>query len=65
MLRKPCQDKVVDSLLEASMISPRPFGMDEDEPDIELPVLPKATGPIPQCPFCGEPMTFILSLIHI
>lgn len=41
------------------MISPRPFGMDEDEPDIELPVLPKATGPIPDCPFCGEPMTFI------
>ncbi len=38
----------------------RPFGMDEDEPDIELPLLPRVdAGPAPECPFCGEPMTFI------
>jgi hypothetical protein len=34
--------------------------MDEDEPDIELPVLPQLnTGPPPDCPFCGDAMTFI------
>ena len=38
----------------------RPFGMDEDEEDIELPVLPKPNaGPRPECPFCGESMSMI------
>ena len=38
----------------------RPFGMDPDELDIELPVLPQLnSGPAPDCPFCGDPMTFI------
>lgn len=42
------------------MKTPRPFGMDDDEMDIELPVLPKgATDPPPDCPFCGEPMSLI------
>ena len=34
--------------------------MDPDEPDIELPILPQLnSGPAPDCPFCGDPMTFI------
>ena len=38
----------------------RPFGMDEDEVDIELPVLPKIEkGPPPECVFCGDPMSFV------
>ena len=38
----------------------RPFGMDPDELDIELPVLPQLnSGPAPDCPFCGDPMPFI------
>ncbi len=38
----------------------RPFGMDEDEPDVELPELPQLnTSPPPDCSFCGEPMKFI------
>ena len=42
------------------MSTQRPFGMDEDEPDVELPVLPQLdTGPPPDCPFCGDAMTFI------
>ena len=42
------------------MATQRPFGMDEDEPDIELPVFPPVkTGPSPECPFCGDPMSFI------
>lgn len=42
------------------MSNDRPFGMDEDELDIELPILPQMnTGPAPDCPFCGEPMKFI------
>ena len=34
---------------------------DEDlELDIELPVIPRvATGPPPECPFCGDPMSMI------
>ena len=37
-----------------------PFGMDPDELDIELPILPQLnSGPAPDCPFCGEPMAFI------
>ena len=33
---------------------------DEVELDIELPVFPKMnTGPPPECPFCGDPMTLI------
>ena len=37
-----------------------PFGMDEDDLDFELPVLPSVqSGPPPDCPFCGDPMTFI------
>ncbi|HQU27936.1 MAG: hypothetical protein KC563_11165 [Nitrospira sp.] len=33
---------------------------DVSEFDIELPVLPRIeTGPPPECPFCGEPMTMI------
>ena len=33
---------------------------DEVELDIELPVLPKMnSGPPPECPFCGDPMTLI------
>ncbi len=37
-----------------------PFGMDEEDLELELPVLPplQAATP-PDCPFCGEPMTFI------
>ncbi len=37
-----------------------PFGMDEEDLAFELPVLrpAPATAP-PDCPFCGEPMTFI------
>lgn len=31
-----------------------------DEDDIELPVLPKLDkGPPPDCPICGDPMSFI------
>ena len=42
------------------MNSDRPFGMDPDEPDIELPIFPDLnTTPAPDCPFCGEPMDFI------
>ena len=42
------------------MENSRPFGMDEDEQDIELPILPRMNaGPVPDCPFCGEPMKFI------
>jgi len=37
-----------------------PFGMDEDECELELPVIPRMkTGPAPDCPFCGEPMKLI------
>lgn len=33
---------------------------DEDELDIELPVIPPAsTGPPPECPICGEAMSFV------
>lgn len=33
---------------------------DEQELDIELPVLPKIhSGPPPECPFCGDPMSLI------
>jgi hypothetical protein len=33
---------------------------DEQELDIELPVLPKMnSGPRPECPFCGDPMSLI------
>jgi len=42
------------------MSNDRPFGMDEDELDIELPILPPTnSGPAPDCPFCGEPMKFM------
>ena len=38
----------------------QPFGMDPDELDIELPILPQLnSGPAPDCPFCGDPMNFI------
>lgn len=34
--------------------------MDDDEMDIELPVLPKIEkGPPPECVFCGDPMSFV------
>jgi hypothetical protein len=34
--------------------------MDDDEDDIELPVLPKSNaGPPPECPFCGDSMSLI------
>jgi hypothetical protein len=33
---------------------------EEEELDIELPVLPPVhKGPAPECPFCGDPMTVI------
>jgi hypothetical protein len=33
---------------------------DEQELDIELPVLPRInSGPPPECPFCGDPMSLI------
>jgi hypothetical protein len=33
---------------------------DEEELDIELPVLPTINaGPPPECPFCGDPMSLI------
>ena len=42
------------------MSTDRPFGMDPDGPDIELPIFPQLnSGTVPDCPFCGEPMSFI------
>lgn len=33
---------------------------DDLELDIELPILPRVdSGPPPDCPFCGDPMTLI------
>nr|MCH9739828.1 serine protease [Campylobacterota bacterium] len=33
------------------------FGMDEDDLEMDLPILPRMeSGPSPECPFCGEPM---------
>jgi hypothetical protein len=35
-------------------------GLDMDEDDIELPILPRLDkGPPPDCPICGDPMSFI------
>ncbi|GJL51081.1 hypothetical protein [Candidatus Nitrospira salsa] len=37
----------------------RPFGMDEDDEDFEIPIIPVVeAGPPPECPFCGDPMKF-------
>ncbi len=37
----------------------RPFGMDEDDDDFEIPILPVIeTGPAPECSFCGDPMKY-------
>ena len=34
-----------------------PFGMDEDDLEMDIPILPRIeSGPSPECPFCGEPM---------
>lgn len=36
------------------------MGNPDDDLDIELPALPRVeTGPPPECPFCGEPMSMI------